>query len=68
MPSLFIGAEGRIRYAEFLARSGDGASAKRALDESADRVRLAPNHYQRAHAKWLDRAAQLRRSPEAPTD
>lgn len=52
----FPGAEARLRYALVLKRRGKQDDARRELKELLDAARLAPAHYRRAQAQWLDSA------------
>lgn len=52
----FPGAEARLRYALVLKRQGKLDAARRELKELLDGARLAPAHYRRAQAQWLDSA------------
>ncbi|MFI4891671.1 MAG: tetratricopeptide repeat protein [Steroidobacterales bacterium] len=53
----FPGAEARVRYALLLKRLGRTQEAERLLRELLDAAQLAPRHYRKAQAEWLDRAA-----------
>jgi hypothetical protein len=52
----FPGAEARLRHALLLKRRGKAAEARRMLQELLDGAKLAPGHYRKAQAEWLDRA------------
>lgn len=52
----YPGAEARLRYALLLKRRGKLEDARRMLQELLDGAKLAPGHYRRAQAEWLDRA------------
>ena len=52
----YPGAEARLRYALFLKRRGKAEDARRILKELLDSAKLAPPHYRRAQAEWLERA------------
>lgn len=52
----YPGAEARLRYALLLKRRGKFDEARRILKELLDGAKLAPGHYRRAQAEWLDRA------------
>ncbi len=53
----YPGAEARVRYALLLKRLGSAPEAERLLRDLLDAAKLAPPHYRRAQAEWLDRAA-----------
>ena len=55
----FPGEQGRIGYAELLIELGKAERARVVLEELTRRVKLAPSHYQRAQAEWLQRATNL---------
>ena len=46
----------RVRYALLLKRRSKLADAQRILKDLLDGAKLAPAHYRRAQAQWLDRA------------
>jgi hypothetical protein len=52
----YPGAEARLRYALLLKRRGKSDAARRLLQELLDGAKLAPGHYRKAQAEWLDRA------------
>jgi len=52
----YPGAEARLRYAMLLKRRGKLDEARRLLEELLDGARLAPAHYRKAQAEWLERA------------
>ncbi len=52
----YPGAEARLRYGLMLKRRGKLDEANRVFKEMAESARLAPSHYRRAQAEWLDRA------------
>jgi hypothetical protein len=52
----YPGAEAKVRYALLLKRRGKLDEARRLLKDLVDGARLAPAHYRRAQAEWLDRA------------
>ena len=52
----YPGAEARVRYALLLKRRGKLDEARRVLKELLDGAKLAPGHYRKAQAEWLDRA------------
>jgi hypothetical protein len=52
----YSGAEARLRYAVLLKRRGKLDEARRILKDLLDGARLAPAHYRRAQAEWLERA------------
>jgi hypothetical protein len=52
----YPGAEARVRYALLLKRRGKIDEARQLLKELVDGARVAPAHYRRAQAEWLDRA------------
>jgi hypothetical protein len=52
----YPGAEARLRYALLLKRRGKLDEARRILKELLDGAKLAPGHYRKAQAEWLDRA------------
>ncbi len=52
----YPGAEARLRYAMLLKRRGKLDEARRLLKELLDGARLAPAHYRKAQAQWLERA------------
>jgi hypothetical protein len=52
----YPGAEARLRYAVLLKRRGKLDEARRILKDLLDGARLAPAHYRRAQAAWLERA------------
>jgi hypothetical protein len=54
----YPGAEARLRYALLLKRRGKLDEARRILKELLDGAKLAPAHYRRAQAQWLDRAGR----------
>ncbi len=52
----YPGAEARFRYALLLKRRGKRDEARGVFKELVDGARLAPAHYRKAQAEWLDRA------------
>lgn len=52
----YPGAEARLRHALLVRRLGDPAAAAGMLRELLRTAELAPPHYRRAQAEWLDRA------------
>lgn len=52
----YPGAEARLRYAMLLKRRGKLDEARRILEDLLDSARLAPAHYRKAQAQWLERA------------
>lgn len=54
----YPGAEARLRYALLLKRRGKLNEARVILKELLDGAKLAPAHYRRAQAEWLDRAGR----------
>jgi hypothetical protein len=52
----YAGAEAPLRYAQLLARTGEPTLARQALQGLLEHARLAPRHYQRAQAEWLEQA------------
>ena len=52
----FPGAEARLRYALLLKSRGKLDDARRILQDLLDGARLAPGHYRKAQAEWLERA------------
>ena len=52
----YPGAEARLRHALLLKRLGKLDDARRILKDLLDGGKLAPAHYRRAQAQWLDRA------------
>jgi hypothetical protein len=52
----YPGAEARLRYALLLKRRGKLDEARRLAKDLLDGAKLAPAHYRRAQAEWLDRA------------
>jgi hypothetical protein len=52
----YPGAEARLRYALLLKRRGKSDEAQRVLKDLLDGARLAPAHYRKAQAEWLERA------------
>lgn len=66
----YPGAEARVRYALLLARRGKPEEARRMLKDVLDGAKLAPAHYRRAQAEWLERARRELGelpAPAAPT-
>ncbi len=53
---VYPGAEARLRYGLLLKRVGKLDEANRVFREMAESARLAPSHYRRAQAEWLERA------------
>lgn len=54
----FPGAEARLRYALLLKRQGRAEDARRVLKELLESAQLAPRHYRKAQAEWLEQAAR----------
>ena len=54
----YPGAEARLRYGLLLRRAGREADAQRVLKELLDSAQLAPRHYRRAQARWLEWASR----------
>jgi hypothetical protein len=52
----YAGAEAALRYAQLLIKGGQHTEARDVLKALLDHARLAPRHYQRAQAEWLDQA------------
>jgi hypothetical protein len=52
----YPGAEARLRYALLLKRRGKLDEARGLLKDLVDGAQLAPRHYRRAQAEWLERA------------
>jgi hypothetical protein len=52
----YAGAEASLRFAQLLARSGQRDLARTTLQALLEHARLAPRHYQRAQAEWLEQA------------
>jgi hypothetical protein len=52
----YPGAEARLRYALLLKRRGKGEEARRLFKDLLDSAKMAPAHYRKAQAEWLDRA------------
>ncbi|HLZ97792.1 MAG TPA: tetratricopeptide repeat protein [Steroidobacteraceae bacterium] len=52
----YPGAEARLRHALLLKRLGKLDEARLILKDLVDGARMAPAHYRRAQAEWLDRA------------
>ncbi len=52
----YPGAEARLRHALLLKRRGKIDESRRMLKELLDGAKLAPAHYRKAQAEWLDRA------------
>jgi hypothetical protein len=52
----YPGAEAKVRYALALKRLDKLDEARRILKDLVDGARLAPAHYRKAQAEWLDRA------------
>lgn len=57
----FSGEEARARYANLLLQTGDHDRAQRVLDDITERVRLAPDHYAKSQAEWLELVNRLQR-------
>ncbi len=53
---VYPGAEATVRYAMLLKRLGRTQDAKRMLGDLLNTAQLAPPHYRKAQAEWLDRA------------
>ncbi|MBS0614142.1 MAG: tetratricopeptide repeat protein [Proteobacteria bacterium] len=54
----YPGAEARLRYGLLLKRLGRTEDARRVLKELLDSAQLAPRHYRKAQARWLEWAAR----------
>jgi hypothetical protein len=54
----YPGAEARLRYGLLLKRVGQPEESRRVLKELLDSAQLAPRHYRKAQAQWLDWAAR----------
>lgn len=54
----YPGAEARLRHGLLLKRLGRDEEAQRVLKELLDSAQIAPRHYRKAQAQWLDRAAR----------
>ncbi len=54
----YPGAEARLRYGLLLKRVGRMEDSRRVLKELLDSAQLAPRHYRKAQAQWLDWAAR----------
>jgi len=52
----YPGAEARLRYGLLLKRRGKVAEAQRIFKDLMDSAKMAPGHYRKAQAEWLDRA------------
>lgn len=52
----YPGAEARLRYALLLKRRGKLDDARGMLKDLLDGAKLAPSHYRKAQAEWLERA------------
>ena len=52
----YPGAEAKVRYAFLLKRRGKLDEARSILKDLVDGARLAPKHYRKAQAEWLERA------------
>lgn len=52
----FPGAEATLRYGLLLKRRGKIVDAQRVFKDLLDGARLAPPHYRKAQAEWLERA------------
>jgi hypothetical protein len=52
----YPGAEARLRYALLLKRRGQLDHARQILNDLLDGAKLAPPHYRKAQAEWLERA------------
>ncbi len=52
----FPGEEGRYSFAQLLIKMGKTERARPVLEELVKRVRLAPAHYQKAQASWVQKA------------
>jgi hypothetical protein len=52
----YAGAEATLRYAQLQARTGAKTAARTTLEHLLEHARLAPRHYQRAQAEWLELA------------
>jgi hypothetical protein len=52
----YPGAEARLRYALLLKRRGKLEEAQQIFKDLLDGAKLAPPHYRKAQAAWLDRA------------
>ena len=54
----YPGAEARLRYGLLLKRMGKDDESRRVLTDLMQSAQLAPRHYRKAQAEWLDRAAR----------
>jgi hypothetical protein len=52
----YPGAEARLRYALLLKRRGKLEESQRIFKDLLDSAKMAPAHYRKAQAEWLDRA------------
>ena len=52
----YPGAEARLRYALLLKRRGKLEAGRLVLEDLLDGAKLAPSHYRKAQAEWLERA------------
>ncbi len=52
----YPGAEARLRYGLLLKRAGKAQEARQVLKELLESGELAPPHYRKAQAEWLERA------------
>jgi hypothetical protein len=52
----YPGAEARLRYGLLLKRTGKAQEARQVLKELLESAELAPPHYRKAQAEWLERA------------
>jgi hypothetical protein len=52
----YPGAEARLRYALLLKRRGRLDAARQILKDLVEDAKLAPPHYRKAQAQWLERA------------
>ena len=55
----YPGEEARVRMAELLIRRGQVDEARKLLEQSIARARIAPRYYQKAQKEWLDKARAL---------
>jgi hypothetical protein len=54
----YPGAEARYRYGMLLKQMGKSDESRRIFNELIQSAQLAPRHYRKAQAEWLDRAAR----------
>lgn len=54
----YPGAEARLRHGLLLKRLGRSDEARRVFKDLLESAQLAPRHYRKAQAQWLDRASR----------